>query len=830
MEFAHSIFSALTGHAQPFRWQEKLYAELIEGRCPARIDLPTGMGKTSVMQVWLLALAGQARLERVRLPRRLVWVVDRRVVVDQASDEAKRIREKLETPELAGVREALASLSASGEPLAVSALRGELADNREWSEDPSRPAILVGTVDMIGSRLLFSGYGVGLKERARQAGLLARDTLLVNDEAHLTPVFAKLMDAICAEVRSERGERPPLRIVRLSATQRDGASGEVFPRNLSDDVTASEVFRRRFQAVKRLDIERSDDSRAIEKVAIASKGRTIVFVRSPEKARKIAAAVRKAHKLGDADVPLITGEQRGYERDKLVDAASFKRFTSGARVDGDCWLVANAAGEVGVNISCDRLITELDSADHLLQRFGRLNRFGETEGVATVLVGKKHDERELETLDYLQGLDGDVSPRALRENPPQPGCISAEPRRAPLEPWLIDVWSMTTLSEKDWPSRPPVEPWLRGADEKGPPETYVCWRSDTKDLASPQVSDTDREEAFRWFPVLAKERLKQATEKLCDALDKHVDPDLWTLLIGRDRTVTPLTISSVVAPANRARLHYATLVLPPGVGRLDANGAVDWSESGAGEDEESWRRYDVSETDGERTRKKAGPGEPDMDPDSGLVLRHRVRLAPDVEGEETSSWRYYMTRKPRQSRSAQTLGAHQALVRRSAEEMAGRLFGADHRLLSVLRWVAERHDLGKGCELWQRYARNENGDAPLAKSERFASPSTLGGYRHELGSLLHPGAADREGLSEDEHELALHLIASHHGRARPCFLESAMDKRQVLRSREAALEAARRFARLQCRYGAWGLAYIEAVFCAADAMASRQTPEDPEHA
>jgi CRISPR-associated endonuclease/helicase Cas3 len=85
-------------------------------------------------------------------------------------------------------------------------------------------------------------------------------------------------------------------------------------------------------------------------------------------------------------------------------------------------------------------------------------------------------------------------------------------------------------------------------------------------------------------------------------------------------------------------------------------------------------------------------------------------------------------------------------------------------------------------------------------------------------------------LTEEEHELALHLIASHHGRARPCFPDSAMDKRQVLRSREEALEAARRFARLQRRHGAWGLAYLEALFCAADAMASRESPEDPDHA
>src|SRR5262249_21972179 len=48
---------------------------------------------------------------------------------------------------------------------AVGTLRGQFADNREWSADPARPAVNVGTVDMIGSRLLFSGYGIGFKSK-----------------------------------------------------------------------------------------------------------------------------------------------------------------------------------------------------------------------------------------------------------------------------------------------------------------------------------------------------------------------------------------------------------------------------------------------------------------------------------------------------------------------------------------------------------------------------------------------------------------------------------------------------------------------------------------
>ncbi len=95
--------------------------------------MPTGLGKTAVMAIWLIARAAGARV-----PRRLVYVVDRRAVVDQATQVAGDLRDFVaEQPNL----KAALCLEDNG-ALPISTLRGKFLDNREWLADPSVPAIV----------------------------------------------------------------------------------------------------------------------------------------------------------------------------------------------------------------------------------------------------------------------------------------------------------------------------------------------------------------------------------------------------------------------------------------------------------------------------------------------------------------------------------------------------------------------------------------------------------------------------------------------------------------------------------------------------------------
>src|SRR5437660_1638855 len=130
-------FEKLSGNL-PFPWQWAMYQKFVAGDFPASCSLPTGLGKTSILHIWLLALAE----EPTKVPRRLDYVVNRRTVVDQTTDEAAKLRDRIGNVKglTARLRALCANPNANEVPLAISTLRGQFADNREWSADPARPA------------------------------------------------------------------------------------------------------------------------------------------------------------------------------------------------------------------------------------------------------------------------------------------------------------------------------------------------------------------------------------------------------------------------------------------------------------------------------------------------------------------------------------------------------------------------------------------------------------------------------------------------------------------------------------------------------------------
>jgi CRISPR-associated endonuclease/helicase Cas3 len=617
----------------PLRWQQRLFARFCENDIPAVCDLPTGLGKTNVIHIWLLARRyRQALGKKPQLPTRLVYVVDRRTVVDQATDLAEQIKvncSRLDPPY----------------EIAVSTLRGQLADNREWTRDPSRPAIVIGTVDMIGSRLLFSGYRSSYKLRPLDAGLLGQDTLLVLDEAHLSYPFEKLIRALSDEGEFQRGQGLPMRVMCMSATARGDGPGRpmlsavarweneggatdhggprLFKLEPSDLEGSSEdnPIIQRYAARKRLWIEQVERKeirkRIVDAAADLAKdgSRVVVFVRRPDDARDIGDDIRKLKPFSGA-VAILTGTMRGLERDELLSKSS----VVGRFLDGDekpqyrsgkkpCILVCTSAGEVGFDLNADHMVCDASPLDSMIQRSGRVNRRGYGDATVRVFVAKpdeNEDEKILgsrvgahtyetaaaETVRLLGDLerneDGslDGSPRAIvvlksKEEPARlEQAASPKPVVKELTDILLDAWSMTTIVG-EMPGRAPVAGWLRGVD-KDLPQTTVAWRGELDVFGQGQADITALEQIFQKHRIRPHETLSARTDRVIDFLKKSrqrpgpSDPPVLLLGEGFEGT----TVQAVLDDPERL-YSDSTLVLPPTLGGLGVTGMLDDASTAA---------------------------------------------------------------------------------------------------------------------------------------------------------------------------------------------------------------------------------------------------------
>ncbi len=876
-------FAELTGH-QPLSWQRRLYEEwATSNHIREAIALPTGMGKTMVMAIWLIGRENHPD----KFPTRLIYVVDRRTVVDQATDLACKLRYNF-----------------GEDKLAISTLRGQLADNREWSADPSRPAIIIGTVDLIGSALLFSGYRSSYKRRPLEAGLLGQDSLLVLDEAHLSRPFEKLIISIST---FQKSNHKAMRAIRMSATNGEPSGGGTF--RLEDSDLKDETVSERFNAKKRLKlvepVNTKDVKSALFKEAVALAGdterrgkRIVVFVRRPDDARWIAAAIRRHGARVSSLAPyanaveVLTGTIRGFERDGLVAKPVFKDRWLNGNLEPDApanqkpvFLISTSAGEVGFDLNADHLIGDAAPLDSWIQRLGRVNRRG--KGDATVILVKEEapadktdfDKACIATSNLL--ADGmDVSPKALAAfnhglTPEQiDQASSPKPTTVDLTDILLDAWSMTSIIEPI-PGRPVVGPWLRGIDREQA-QTTVAWRTELESFGDDSTPETALQAIFTKHAIRPHEVLTVNTGYLLEFIKripklKDRPHDVMSTRVAIRFPRGQVVCRTLQQLSDDPGILYAdsTLILPAQFGGLDHSGMLDAEAipKTRKDDDPEPRSYDVADhsgyehTDQARARLRIFIGRSDdgswtPKPLPGLTLPEDLTLEPsyatstalfndlkdvsfrvrlvrpvtlDDEGDALQSLVVLAPAPRKKGKEDQLLTDHVGAVESEALRIADALHLAKDepsRIASL--FAAKWHDEGKKARIWQVFANNPDpGRPPLGKMAQSRDPKSLRGYRHEFGSLLriqHPERCGTPGcdlsLDSDARELAFHLIATHHGAGRPHFAPAIYDPFTDAERDSIHGECIRRFARLQRKYGWWHLAWLENLLRCADQLAS----------
>lgn len=882
-----TAFTALAGNP-PFPWQTALFERMRAGDIPASCNLPTGLGKTSVIHVWLLALASGAKV-----PRRLVYVVNRRTVVDQTTTEVVKLRERL--PGVPDIFDRLCLMCATAptipylpQPLAISTLRGQFADNREWSADPARPAVICGTVDMIGSRLLFSGYGCGFKTRPLHAGFLGQDALIVHDEAHLEPAFQTLIEAIRDEQRREPaplGEWTRLRVMELTATSRAG--GEPFeltkverePPTEWPEPPAEPIHHvwRRLRAKKGLKFHSyklADVATEIGKTARAHKdsGKAIlVFVRTIDDVQTVRSILTKKNEgVPESQVQTLTGTLRGYERDRMANPRRedgcpvFARFLPKPKDDapesekwkvtpqpGTVYLVCTSAGEVGVDISADHMVCDLTTLDSMAQRLGRVNRRGDGEAFVDVVYEsdpnpkKKDDPFELARwatkplLERLPKCDWegatdrfDASPLALRNlkrtDEERDAAFAPRPVILATSDILFDAWALTSVRDK-LPGRPPVEPYLHGVSTWEPPETHVAWRREVWELRVVEA-DTKRlaklaEAVLEDFAVKPHELLRDRSDRVF----KHL-----TALAARnpelpawlldDEGTVAVFALKELADKDEKERINGQTVLLPEQAGGLREGLLDSSATDT-------TGLDVADTD---TRFRIWSDAPDFKQRTENAREVRKQAFPSSEDEDAEPRVWHWFEVPERgegegstsSKLPVTWDTHTKDVVTHTTAIVGQLDLGE--LAHALIVAAQCHDFGKRRKVFQTVLGNAQWPGRVLAKSGKQGGRIAEKYRHEFGSLL--DAVNDEAfcaLKEEWKAFVLHVIATHHGRGRPHFpADEAFDPEPRGRDVPAVARAVpQRFGRLQRKYGRWGLAYLESLLRAADYAASAKPSE-----
>jgi CRISPR-associated endonuclease/helicase Cas3 len=465
----------------------------------------------------------------------------------------------------------------------------------------------------------------------------------------------------------------------------------------------------------------------------------------------------------------------------------------------------------------------------------------------------------------------DVSPEALRllsERAHNDDALSRiimdasspAPLRPALNRALVDAWAMTSLPEHT--GRPEVEPWLRGwVDDL--PQTTVVWRKYLPVRSEPTVRKKEIEDFFEAAPIHASETLETETFRVMkwlqartEKLDKakgdeklfNRDAVIGMLLKSDGQLARVLELGHLLGDAKEDKRRHEdierdltgkTLVMDARFAGLQdglLNDAIVDPPATADSEGGEWIASDNAKPIIRfRILERGDESDETAEKEWRESLRFDLKLSADGEATRWLSiqkWRDTSnTENDRAAGRPQSLTEHQSWAAIRAGTIGERLLLPDE-YRNMLCIAARLHDEGKKAVRWQRAFRAERDarkfgiDSPLAKTRGPINQALLDGYRHEFGSLrLAKEDVEFKELPEELQDLTLHLIASHHGYARPLIATSGCDDAppSVLTGR--AREVALRYAHLQERWGPWGLAWWESLLRAADVQASRANDE-----
>lgn len=471
-------FKNLTNNT-PHAWQACLGQETL--CCNRLIRIPTGLGKThGVLAAWV-----SNRLQRKDndWPRRLVWCLPMRVLVEQTKHEVEGILRKMDR--------LWTGNGLHTEKVGVHMLMGG-CDADDWHLWPEEAAVLIGTQDMLLSRALNRGYAAPRARWPMEFGMLNQDCLWVMDEVQLMDVGLATSAQLQAfrEQEAAKSLRPCVTWWMSATLQREWLqkSPETQPLAAQLDqgrITISPAGRKGplwEQVTKTLQVAPAKDSKAIadlvarehRKALSGAQGPTLVVLNTVDRACQVFDELSKLKAA--TDIQLLHSRFRPHERQRWQSFLNRQACAPGT----DRIIVATQVVEAGVDISARVLVTELAPWPNLVQRFGRAARWGGTAAVVVAdlnLTGKKAAPYDEATIAAARGALAQLTDVALvhlerfEETHPDllPNLYPYDPKHLLLRHELDDLFDTTPdLSGADVD----ISRFIRSGDER---DCHVFW-------------------------------------------------------------------------------------------------------------------------------------------------------------------------------------------------------------------------------------------------------------------------------------------------------------------------------------------------------------------
>lgn len=432
VECYRELFRQATGRDTPFPYQERLALSPPDDLA-CLLDVPTGLGKTAAaVLAWVYRRRFADQEIRVATPRRLVYCLPMRVLVEQTYGNTVRWLQRLGL--LAGegrwsevddtglltskseVTEYVPALDAPmpdgwaakhGDqgtyPIPVHLLMGG-EERTDWAIWPERDAVLIGTQDMLVSRALNRGYGDRRAKWPVEFGLLNTDCWWVLDEVQLmgnAVATSAQLDAFRKSIWRPLFSCPTLWMSAtlgdeiLQTRDREDLGVSVGERlSLSDEEREQPAIRERLHASKTVEIVDSqpkptkrDGSGILDQHV---HGRiSLVIVNTVPTAQTLFSDIqneidKRAKKKVAARQPkvlLLHGRLRSADRRERIEVveqfiAQQDKATGDTADHPGLILVSTQVIEAGYDLSAARLWSEVAPWPSIVQRLGRLNREG----------------------------------------------------------------------------------------------------------------------------------------------------------------------------------------------------------------------------------------------------------------------------------------------------------------------------------------------------------------------------------------------------------------------------------------------------------------------